>query len=532
MITRRTLLGGSLALGLTGCATVTRSTDIAALNKPVTLPAYRRFDGPKPDLPRSHPLMPDCFYKFPANPPRVTDGAPGDGTKLTGTAPTSNPIPPSADRNKYWQELNRRLGSPLDLTITSATDYVNKFATAVAGDTLGDVFNVEGTFAYLPQFLEARAQDLTEYLSGDAILEYPFLANLRTESWRGCVFSGGIRAVPIQRGVMSSSLLLARQDLLDKLGVELGSPTVDDLIKLAKAVTDPKQNRWAFALPPSAALSAMLRIPNGWEVRDGKLVNAKELPEYKEMIAITRQLQTAGLIHPDGVAKNNQKVWFSQGSAVLTQDTYSSIQSFYRRSVSPGFAISLPVVRDGDGKVGRFLLGSPNNSIAAIRPGSPERTKLMLRILNWMAAPFGTEEYLFRKFGLLGRHYTLKGTDPVLTETGGSEVCLGEFPIQYLADGGYPVYFPGHPEGVDVAYNHLKTILPTAILPPTYGLYSPTQSTKGKIMDTRLDAITKDIQLGRAGLDSWDDAMANWRKSGGDSIRAEYEQALSIQGKR
>ena len=48
----------------------------------------------------------------------------------------------------------------------------------MAGDTLGDLFNVDGEFSYLPQFLEARAQDLTEYLSGDAILEYPFLANL------------------------------------------------------------------------------------------------------------------------------------------------------------------------------------------------------------------------------------------------------------------------------------------------------------------------------------------------------------------
>ena len=157
---------------------------------------------------------------------------------------------------------------------------------------------------------------------------------------------------------------------------------------------------------------------------------------------------------------------------------------------------------------------------------------MLLRVLNWMAAPFGTEEYLFRKFGLPGRHYTLNGTDPVLTKDGGSEVCLGEFPIQYLADGPYPAYFPGHPEAVDTAYNHFKAVLPSAILPPTYGLYSPTQSTKGKILDTRMDAITKDIQLGRADVNSWDDAVADYRKSGADAIRNEYEQALAIQGRK
>jgi putative aldouronate transport system substrate-binding protein len=537
MISRRRLLGGSLAAaagaaGLSGCATVTRSTDIAALNKPVALPTYKRFAGPKPDLPLSHPLMPDCFYRFPADPPKVTDGVPADGSDISGTTPTSNPIPPTADRNPYWQELNHRVGSPLELTITSATDYKNKFATAVAGDTLGDMFNVEGTFAYLPQFLEARAQDLTEYLSGDAILEYPFLANLSTDSWRGCVFSGGIRAVPIQRGAMSSNLLLARQDLLDQLGVELGSPNVDELLAVAKAVTDQKKNRWAFAVPPTAALSAMLALPNGWEVRDGRLQKDREVEEYKELLAINTKIVASGLMHPDGVAKPNQKVWFSQGSAVMTQDTYSSIQSFYRRATVKTFAIGLPVVKDHAGKVGRFLLGAPNNSIAAIKPSSPERTKMLLRVLNWFAAPFGTQEYLFRKFGLPGRHYQLNGTDPVLTKDGGSEVCLGEFPIQYLADGGYPVYFPGHPDAVDVAYNHLKSILPTAILQPTYGLYSPTQSTKGKVLDTRLDSIMNDIMLGRAKLSAWDEAMADWRKSGGDAIRAEYEQALSIQGRK
>ncbi|MGW1347112.1 hypothetical protein ACWCOV_39080 [Kribbella sp. NPDC002412] len=536
-LSRRRFLGGSLAAaavagGLSGCATVTRSTDIAALNKPVRLPTYRRFDGPKPDLPLSHPLMPDCFYRFPAQPSRVTDGVPGDGSDLSGSAPTSNPIPPTADRNAYWQELNQRLGSPLGLTITSATDYPNKFATAVAGDTLGDLFNIDSGFAYLPQFLEARAQDLTEYLSGDAILEYPFLANLSTESWRGCVYSGGIRAVPIQRGVMSTDLLLARQDILDQLGVELESPNLDELIKVGKAVTDEKKKRWAFAVPPKWALSAMLGLPRDWEVRDGRLVHSWELPEHKQMLTITRQMVVDGLIHPDGVAKHNQKVWFSQGSAVMTQDTYSSIQSFYRRSVVKNFAIGIPVVRDQDGKTGRVLLGKPNNSIAAIKPSSPERTKMLLRVLNWMAAPFGTEEYLFRKFGLPDRHYTLKGTDPVLTEAGQSEVCLGEFPIQYLADGGYPVYFPGRPEAVDVAYGHLKAVLPTAVLPPVYGLYSPTESTKGKVFTTRFDALTKDIQLGRAELSAWDKAVADWRKSGGDAIRSEYEQAMTIQGRK
>jgi len=83
-----------------------------------------------------------------------------------------------------------------------------------------------------------------------------------------------------------------------------------------------------------------------------------------------------------------------------------------------------------------------------------------------------------------------------------------------------------------MAYNHLKAVLPTAILPPAYGLYSPTQSTKGKVLDTRMDALTKDIQLGRADLSAWDEAVAGYRKSGADAIRDELEQALAIKGEK
>ena len=37
----------------------------------------------------------------------------------------------------------------------------------------------------LPQFLKAVAADLTPYLSGDAVRDYPNLANLPTSTWTG-----------------------------------------------------------------------------------------------------------------------------------------------------------------------------------------------------------------------------------------------------------------------------------------------------------------------------------------------------------
>src|SRR5690606_15649670 len=119
--------------------------------------------------------------------------APGDGTPVTFMGPTSFAAPPPLRNNTFWQEMNARVGSDLDINLTPAGEYDAKFATSVAGDQLPDMFYIGG-MASLPQFMTSKAADLTEYLSGDNILNYPGLANIPTDSWRECIFDGTIRS--------------------------------------------------------------------------------------------------------------------------------------------------------------------------------------------------------------------------------------------------------------------------------------------------------------------------------------------------
>jgi putative aldouronate transport system substrate-binding protein len=538
-VSRRTLLRGALAAltvpALSSCSTVTRSTDIAAINAPVALPTYARFEGPAPDLPTVDPRMPDAYRYFPADRPRVLAGtAPGDGSPITGSTRTVSPIPPTQDRNAYWQALNERLGSPLDLTITPDADYASKFATSVAGDTLGDVYNVETDFPYLPQFLEARAQDLTEFVSGDAVLEYPFLANIPTESWRACVYSGGIYAVPVPRGVLSTNQLHCRADLFAERGLSTDFRDVDDLVALAREMTDASANRWAFTYVPDIILSRMVGLPNMWGFEGGRLVLAKELDAQKEMLELGARLVREGLVHPDSTSAGSttRKLWFNEGSGAMMQDTFSALPGFYQQNVAgDAFEIALPVIPGPDGRPAPFWLGKPNHSIAALEKASPDRIRTLLRVLNWMAAPFGTEEYLFRKFGLEGEHFAFEDGNPVLNDVGNSEVSLGAFPIQYFTDSPMPIYYAGHPEGTDMVHDNLVGSLPTAVADPTYGLYSPTNSVKGKTLTTKtLEDARDQIFLGREPVSSWDAVMDTWRRGGGDRIRGEFEEALAARG--
>lgn len=537
---RRTFLGGGLgaaalvaAGSLASCSssgTTTTGGSVAAAG--VELPTYVRFEGVTPDLPGTEDGIPDTFFAYPANPQSISSEVPGDGSAIRGSVPINKAVPPSMDRNSYWQELNERLGSELALTITPGADFAQRFATSVAGNALGDVFTVDMGFAQLPQFLESQCQDLTEYLAGDAASDYPFLANLPTDSWRGTVFNGGIYGVPITRGVQSSVLLYTRADVFADRGVDLQPSTIDELVQAGEELTDVRSGVWAFTAVPMVLLQQMYGLPNTWGVDEaGAFTHAIELEGYKQALELGRRLVEAELVHPDfaDASTADQKTWFGSGSGLIHQDTYSGMGSMYDvGGGADGYEVGLMVTPGEDGQPAPLWLGNPNNTIAAFKAGDESRIQMLLEVLNWLAAPIGTEEHLFRKYGVEGVHYELDDAgDPVLTPKGDSEASGGTFPIEYLIDGPRPSYYPGRPEVAQDIYDHMEVVIPTGVRNPTVGLYSTTQGTQGGRLTTTITDATNAILLGREPVSSWDDVVADWRSGGGDTIRSEYEQGYA-----
>ena len=216
IIGRRRLLQGTLAvgglaaLGLTGCSNEGRGgAGSQAENDSVELPTYIPYTGIEPDL-KGEDGVSDTMLHYPSNPAPVTDGPPGDGEDVGVFAVTNSPVPPSMDQNAYWQALNDRLGFSLDVSLVPSGDFTDRFQTTVAGDQLPDLFTYfPGGIPGLPALLAERATDLTEHLSGDAIADYPFLANIRTESWKYAIYGGRIFGVPIARGAQSSPVLFS-----------------------------------------------------------------------------------------------------------------------------------------------------------------------------------------------------------------------------------------------------------------------------------------------------------------------------------
>lgn len=237
-------------------------------------------------LPSSDPQagVPDAFTKLPS-PFKSVAAMPGRGGKVTTFMITYVPPPTPHDSNAYWKELEKRLGvASWDVTLAPATDYPQKFATMIASGNLPDLIWYS-PLNYPDQYktmLQGAFADLTPYLTGDALKEYPNLAKFAPVLWRNAALNKKLYGVPRPR-FLANNTMHFRQDWAEKLGFG-AVKNADEAMKLFVAMSkgDPDGNGTAdtFGLScnsPNPQLDVdifaqMYRAPNGWRLGgDGTL---------------------------------------------------------------------------------------------------------------------------------------------------------------------------------------------------------------------------------------------------------------------
>jgi putative aldouronate transport system substrate-binding protein len=539
---RRKLLagaGGAAVLlgtgGLSACSNGPKAeTNTAGANSSVKLPTYVPYTGLKPDLPGTEEGVDPAFRNFPSDNPKSVAEKPGNGGSISGMANIYYAVPPGPDRNSYWAGLNERLGTDLQLQMVSNADYTQKFATTIAGNDLPDMLQFPNgspaPVANMPQLLDKRFTNLTEFLSGDAIKEYPNLANIPTRTWKSAIFNGGIYGIPIPRGAIGSYHFI-RADLFEAAGVSTEPKSYDELIDAGKALTDPKKRRWAYGLvnQPRQLLGRMNGEPNVWAEEGGKLSHVYETDQYKQTITDLIALWKSGVMHPDSFNPAQPfKQLFNAGTvAINAADGYPGwTQYILDNTGNPGFKLGLmPIYTRDSGELAQWNNGSGVYSITALKKqDDPEKLKMILRTLNWLAAPFGTEEYLYRLYGKAGTDHNIDGSgNPVLTKTGTANAVL---PIRYLADSPYTIYQPGRPQDADTQHKYQSLEIPTGINNPTTGLFSNTAATKNATADKNFNDGVNDIIQGRKQFSELDSLVSTWRNAAGDGMRKEYEEQL------
>ncbi|MGG7510223.1 hypothetical protein [Plantibacter sp. YIM 135249] len=543
-LSRRSFMGGTVSAAflaaastLTGCgpaggpagggAGATTATSGAGGSAGV-LPSYLPFAGATPDSPGVPGRSIDVFFSYPADPVRVTNGTPGDGAEFTALT-LADQAPPPLETNRYWQMMHERLGSPYRPSFAPGAEYPAKFATVTASGAMPDFFTVLPAAPAQPKLLAATAADLTEHLAGDAVAEYPFLANIPTESWRGTVFDGRIRALPIPRGIQSTFVLYGRTDLLAAAGITDDPRDFAEFRAQLEATTDARRNRWALASVPLDYVRQTLAVPNVWSERDGVFRSALLHDAQEDALEATRRLFADGLVHPDvaAMAGDRQKTWVQNGTSVFGWFTLSAWPTLTTAETGAHDARGTTVpafTRDGSGSgAGTAWLGEPNHSIVAISADAGERVTTLLRIADWLATPFGTEEYLVRNYGVEGVHYTLVDGVPRTIADTVSERALG---LGYLS-APPRVNFSTEREVLLANQAFEYSLTGTAVANPANGLFSETQAKRGSVLGLAIADLELEIVRGRKPVSAWKDGVAAYRTGGGDRIRSELEAAFA-----
>jgi putative aldouronate transport system substrate-binding protein len=510
-------------------------------------------NGPKPAFPASGPMYDDGFDAYPANPVKAIPGdPPGTGSTVNIMSVQLFPPPTVYEQNQAWQAVNKALNATVKYEIVTAADYPVKLGTVMAGNDLPDLLylytrpgasSTLAAAAGVPQFLQSQAADLTPFLGGDAAKDYPNLAAIPTQAWKnaGCAYQGHLYLIPIHR-YLPAFMWLKNAPVYDKaFGADYVPKNADDFKRVLQTLTRPNEDFYGISGAQGSTMwlpqfSQLFGAPNGWRLESGgKLTKDWETPEYRETLGWVRDLYASGVFHPNsmtfasGVVARGQ---FAASKFGIWLDPINGWQDAWRQALqsSQPFDVHMipPFAAHDGGKPQHFVTGGHLWG-TAIKKGSDDRVKELLRIMNWLAAPFGSQEDQLLTFGVTPTDYTLdaKG-NPTLTQQGNADANY--VPWKYTTQHPFVFFTPDLPNYAQIMSDAEKAVISAAVSDPTFGQVSATNFSKGfNLTQTMTDGLT-DIVVGRRPLTDFDQMVKDWQNNGGETIRQEYMQSISSSG--
>jgi putative aldouronate transport system substrate-binding protein len=533
----RTVAAGGAAVSvpglLTACSTGSDDGDVSNAGKKLaSWPAYKAAAGPRPDLAPTDAGVQAGYTAYPSDLLTSVARTPGDGSTVRVMSVTFGTPPKGSAQNQYWRAVEKALGVKIEFTVIPQADYQKKMATVMAGDpdSLPDILNVFGGFT-LPreaQFVQRRAEDLTPYLSGAAIHDHPNLAGIPTHAWRDMGRIGGrIYGIPLERPLPGSTLWL-NQRLFTDAGMKDGW-TSADFTAVAKKGTHGKTyalGAAAGSLFGNGVHAAAHNAPNGWAVDKNGAFHTNYTDErYKAAIAFQARLRANGSYHPDATSMSSADLstLYLNGTVGSLQDGFGAYQTRYRDAkglLTPAPALPYAV----DGTPGGIVAARRSFGYTILKKAKKERIQLLLRLLDYLAAPFGTKEWELVHYGVEGVHFT-RGKDgsPGATELGEVE-NVSNLPFRYLAEGPQVLFLPGMPEAVRALHAWQQKVVPVALRNASHGLKSPTETAQGATLKALMDDTITAVIAGRSPMSDYEAAVKKWRSRGGDRMAAEYAE--------
>jgi len=410
----------------------------------------------------------------------------------------------------------------------------------VAGGELPDILYIatNSVIPQFPTFLKSKCADLTPYLSGDAVKEYPNLANFPATAWKQVIYNNAIYAVPVPYPLYFWSHWV-HQNLLDDDGLQRPK-NADDYRSLGQHFTRPDQNLWGMGVENNVGmgltngwLDSIFGVPNIWSLDDksGKLTAYVETDQFRAAVSYAHDLWSAGIFHPNAMQYNlvSARNDFAARRFAFRFDGFQSASiTFWDNAVNldpPAKPRIMSPFPAQDGGKPTYWAWSGALGFSVLKQASPDRIKELLRILNWLAAPMGSQEFLLMNYGLKDTHWTPddKG-NPILNARGKADALV---PFRYITQGPVALYYTRDPQYAQVMQDAEKAMFPYATFNPTDGYYSPTHDTKYAALQLALNDALNDIVIGRQPFSNLDGATKAWLDNGGNQMRTEFESEIA-----
>jgi putative aldouronate transport system substrate-binding protein len=339
------------------------------------------------------------------------------------------------------------------------------------------------------------------------------------------------------------------QELLDVMGV--GQPkTTDEYKQLMVSLTKPQQNQYGILSQAGYQYSydmntgngwypSMFGAPNLWSVdASGKFTHIFESDGYKQALAFDVDLYKAGVFHPDTSSLNvvtaATKFEAREGALVVTglRPDFWDIRGTPAEPLQPPPNINLLTPPAAPGMKAQYYNGRPAFAISFLKKAPEARIKMLLRVLDYIAAPFGSDEYLVVRYGVKGRDWEPDNNgNPILTKTGQTDfasITTGTVGFLSTAVGTYQVLYSAADPGFAKRIQDFQRILALiSTEDASIGLFSAFQASKGVPLIQSFGEGITDIVAGRRPSSDLDGLVTAWRSGGGNTIRSEYEKAYA-----
>ncbi|MFI5916239.1 extracellular solute-binding protein [Dactylosporangium sp. NPDC051541] len=518
------LIGAPL---LAACGDGGGPADVSNANKDlVPWPAYVPFNGPKPDGPGTDTGVQPLYLSYPQQVKPSVSETVGDGSKVTAMVITFAAPPRPVGDNQFWQAVNKALNVELNVIVVPDAEYGQKMTTLMAsGNDLPDI--IMFTNLALPnalEFVQAKCADLSGHLGGDAVKQYPNIANIPPYAWKGMGRVGGrIYGVPLERPKPANSLFVNRT-MLDQAGVPL-EWNKDQYLEAMRRLT--RDRKWGIGWSKTlfSGLGAItyhagsLGAPNTWAESGGTFTHTIATPQFEQALDVMRQIVAAGAHYPDSLTASitDVKTQFANGSLASMSDGFGALALQSLTTINNRFELGLgrPYGPNATPWQGAGMFG-----FATFKKADDARIKLLLRIVNYLSAPFGSSEYELANYGVEGKHFTKDGNGIKTLPLYDSENS-NLLPTRYIGTAPSVIYLPGFPAVAKSAYEWEKATMPKAVPDASVGLRSATLSAKGAQLNQIIGDGIAAVTFGRKDLAAWKDVVAQWRQAGGDQVAAE-----------